>query len=134
MNLNKSSDYLKNRNYIFMKYFSFIILIILGNVISKAKSYWIHGKTSCQVIEITANNSTPIENNSTDCTVERSVICKLNILKAMNLHNMSHIIKDNDSQITKLFALKSNFFGLFNGRDQIVQFSNIIFFYNNNSF
>ena len=56
--------------------------IFSGSMISKAKSYWIHGKTSCRVIEITANNSTPIENNSTDCTVERSVICNLNILKA----------------------------------------------------
>ena len=51
-------------------------------MVSKAKSYWIHGESSCRAIETTANGSTPFEINSTDCTVERSVICKLDILKA----------------------------------------------------
>ena len=59
-----------------------LILIIAVKMVSKTKSYWIHKKASCHAIETTANNSTPIEINSTDCTAERSVICKLDLLKA----------------------------------------------------
>ena len=69
-----------------------------GNMFSGAQtanSYWIHEKSSvallnqvkangisCLVIENIADDINPIEINSVDCTQERLVTCKLNVLKA----------------------------------------------------
>ena len=90
--------------YIFINYCSLSsFLIIVGNTFSKAKSYWIHERSSvidkfdsvavsnqvkvdgitCLAIEYKADDSTQMEINSSDCTQERSVMCQLNIPKAL---------------------------------------------------
>ena len=78
-------------------------MLVVENTFSKAKSYWIHERTSvidklnsagvlnqvnangkvCLAIEYTADNSTHMEINSSDCSEERLVMCHLNVTKAL---------------------------------------------------
>ena len=92
-------------------------MIMVGNMFSgaqKDKSYWIHEKSSvallnqlnaagisCLAIENITGDIIPKEINSADCTQERWVTCKLNVLKATTIPPKFPCISNNQGATKK---------------------------------